>query len=205
MKRLKTYAPVGAVVALLIAFLAAIVPAPAFASDTYGVKLVNAGIGAAVNGSGLNADVEWASTAPYTRVFLWPDNTSLSQQFDLLDSGNGYFRIRARHSGQCLMLDWRSGYYNGTAIIQYPYCDAGYAPSEWTTRWMQTPPSGIWAGTWFEILINRQTGQCLDADAPNGVPVQQAQLQVWTCISSGADWNVRNQMWTFDTVQSPPR
>ena len=59
--------------------------------------------------SGLRADVMWASTASMTGAFLWPDNSSLSQEFNLVDGGNGFFRIQARHSGQCLMLDWRGG------------------------------------------------------------------------------------------------
>ena len=42
-------------------------------------------------------------------------DTGQPYPFALLDSGGGWFRIRAQHSGQCLMLDWRSGSYgNGT-------------------------------------------------------------------------------------------
>ena len=104
------------------------------AASTYRVEITNIR-------SGLKADVMWASTAPYQGVFLWPNNTSASQEFDLLDSGGGYFRIRARHSGQCLMLDWRGGsYMNGTRVIQYPHCNAGYSPAEWRRGWVSTAP-----------------------------------------------------------------
>ena len=122
----------GALLGVLLALL--LVPIPAHAADQYGVEVTNMR-------SGLKADVMWASTAPYQGVFLWPNNTSASQEFDLLDSGGGYFRIRAPHSGQCLMLDWRGGsYVNGTPVIQYPYCSAGYAPAEWRRGWVSVPP-----------------------------------------------------------------
>ena len=111
------------------AVLAAPTPA-ADAANRYRVEITNLR-------SGLKADVMWASKQPFQGVFLWPNNTSASQEFDLLDSGDGYFRIRARHSGQCLMLDWRGGTYaNGTPVIQYP-------PATRATR----PPSGAGAGS----------------------------------------------------------
>jgi hypothetical protein len=102
-----------------------VAPAPAaHAANKYRVEITNLR-------SGLKADVMWASTQPFQGVFLWRNNASASQEFDLLDSGNGFFRIRARHSGQCLMLDWRGGTYtNGTRVIQYPNCNAGYSPAE---------------------------------------------------------------------------
>ena len=108
-------------VSLLGAVGALTFTATAAQADTFDVRITNLR-------SGLHADVMWASTAQYQGVFLWPTNGSASQKFDLLDSGGGYFRIRARHSGQCLMLDWRQGNYNGTKIIQYPACGTVTAP-----------------------------------------------------------------------------
>jgi hypothetical protein len=183
----------------VIALFTAIAPTPAYASDTLRQQIGNIG-------SGDMADVMWASLDPYAGVFLWPNNTSTSQEFDLLDSGSGYFRIRARHSNQCLMLDWRSGsYVNGTPIIQYPYCDAGYAPAEWTIRWVEIPPNGVWAAQWHKIIVNRSTGRCLDAASSTGHPGQQALLQQWDCITSGVQWNSHNQMWYVNAASDPPR
>src|SRR4051794_35498884 len=109
--------------------------AAAHAANRYRVEITNLR-------SGLKADVMWASRAPFQGVFLCPNNTSASQEFDLLDSGGGYSRIRARHSGQCLMLDWRGGTYtNGTRVIQYPHCGGGYAPSEWRRGWVGFAPT----------------------------------------------------------------
>ncbi|MFF0292187.1 RICIN domain-containing protein [Kitasatospora sp. NPDC004614] len=163
----------------------ALAPAPAHAADPARYEIVNAR-------TGLRADVMWASTAAYTGVFLWPNNTSLSQEFELLDSGNGVFRIKARHSGQCLMLDWRAGTYsNGTPVIQYPACGAGYAPAEWTIGWVGHTcmcfPTTM-------ILRNRATGRCLDA---NGAPVEKAVLQQWDCIATDDVWNTANQSWNL--------
>ncbi|MGV9555651.1 RICIN domain-containing protein [Streptomyces sp. NPDC003401] len=183
--------------ALAFAVLAALAPAPAHAAEPTRYELVN-------SWTGLRADVMWASADPYTGVFLWPDNASASQEYERLDSGNGYFRIKARHSGQCLMLDWRSGYYeNGTRVIQYPYCDAGYAPAEWTIAWARPSCTGQCFPTTM-LLKNRATGRCLDAAAPSGTPGQQAPLQQWDCISRDDEWNTRNQSWTFRQLNNFP-
>jgi Ricin-type beta-trefoil lectin domain-like len=168
--------------------------ASALAADTYRIEITNVR-------SRLKADVIWASTNPYQGVFLWPDNTSASQEFDLLDSGNGFFRIRARHSGQCLMLDWRQGSYNGTNIIQYPFCGTGYTPAEWRRAWVNDPVicnSNICttsSGS-LPVLVNRFSGKCLDARNPfGGAPGQQAILQQWDCVRTTKDWNIGNQAW----------
>lgn len=192
MKRSKIRA---ALVATALASAAAMCSSTAaLAADQYRVELTNLR-------SGLKADVIWASQAAYQGVFLWPNNTSASQEFDLLDSGNGYFRIRARHSGQCLMLDWRSGYYtNGTRVIQYPYCASGYAPAEWRKGWVGSGNQCSGAvcsttGTSYPVLINRATGRCLDADnGAGGSPRAQALLQQWDCIRTFNDWNAGNQL-----------
>jgi hypothetical protein len=164
------------------------------AADQYRVELTNLR-------SGLKADVMWASQSAYQGVFLWPNNASASQEFDLLDSGNGYFRIRARHSGQCLMLDWRGGTYtNGTKVIQYPYCAAGYAPAEWRKGYVGTGnqcSGGVCSttGSSYPVLINRATGRCLDADnGAGGTPRAQAVLQQWDCVRTTNDWNAGNQL-----------
>ncbi|HYF28108.1 MAG TPA: RICIN domain-containing protein [Baekduia sp.] len=170
--------------------------AGAQAADRYDVRISNLR-------TGLNADVMWASQSAYQGVFLWPNNSSASQRFDLLDSGNGYFRIRARHSGQCLMLDWRQGNHNGTRVMQYPHCSAGYGPSEWKRGWVSTAnqcDGNICSttGTTYPVLINRHTGRCLDAHNPSGTrPPAQAVLQQWDCIRSADQWNADNQLWRF--------
>jgi hypothetical protein len=152
---------------------------------------------------GARLDVIWASTAPFEGAFLWPNNASASQEFDLLDSGGGFYRIRARHSGQCLMLDWRGGtYQNGTGVIQYPYCLAAYAPAEWSTQWVWRP-NGCTGdcfirGTWYALIRNRATGRCLDVrNGAGGIPPYQSVMQQWDCLASPTQWNAPNQLWSF--------
>lgn len=199
MKRHRTKSGLLAIgLALVAATLTILAPTPASAA-TNSVEIVN-GVDSA---SALRVDVMWGSTSAFQGAFLWPDNTSASQEFNLLDGGNGFFRIQARHSGQCLMLDWRGGsYVNGTKIIQYPYCAANYAPAEWSAQW-------IWksngctsqcfvTGNWYRLIKNRATGRCLDAqNGAGGVPRQTAALQQWDCISSVNQWNVWNQLWNY--------
>ena len=167
--------------------------APAYAD--VGVEIENA--------SRARVDVIWASTSAFQGTFLWPDNASGSQEFDLLDSGNGFYRIKARHSGQCLMLDWRGGtYQNGTKVIQYPYCYANYAPAEWFTQWVWRPNGCTGEcfsfGSWYALIKNRATGRCLDAEnGAGGFPPYQSVLQQWDCIPSSTEWNAFNQLWSF--------
>lgn len=140
--------------------------------------------------SGLKADVIWASPANGQGVFLWPNNASLSQEFDKLDSGNGYFRLRAKHSGKCLMLDFNQVQGNGTRIMQWPHCAAGYAGGEWRSGW-------VLGGNGVQ-LINRATGKCLDAaNGTVNAPPQQAILQIWDCTLTGWEWNSGNQLWNL--------
>jgi hypothetical protein len=181
----------------LIAVALTLLPSAAQGADRYRLDISNLR-------SGLMMDVMWASRDPFQGVFLWPNNTSASQEFDLLDSGGGYFRIRARHSGQCLMLDWRGGTYtNGTRVIQYPHCSPGYSAAEWRRGWVRPAPrcdGDICSitGTEFPVLVNRRTGRCLDAhNPPGGAPPARAVLQQWSCIRTSDDWNAGNQLWRF--------
>jgi hypothetical protein len=194
------YARCGRAALLATGVLAAalmLAPTAAHAADRYRVEITNLR-------SGLKADVMWASTARFQGVFLWPNNTSASQEFDLLDSGGGWFRIRARHSGQCLMLDWRGGpYKNGTRVVQSLRCSAGYAPGEWRRGEVGSALScdgGACSsnGATYPVLINRRTGRCLDAANPSSAaPPRQAVLQQWRCIHSADDWNAGNQLWSI--------
>jgi hypothetical protein len=188
---------VGLAASIAVLGLADAQASPASAADRARVEIIN-------DWSGLRADVIWGSTSPFQGVFLWPDNASTSQEFDLLDSGGGYFRIRARHSGQCLMLDWRSGpYTNGTRVIQYPHCAAGYSPAEWSIRSLSDVrcfPDGTCqtAGLSYELLVNRLTDRCLDAHNPaGGAPPVEAVLQQWDCVTSNRAWNLSNQSWSI--------
>jgi hypothetical protein len=194
-----TRAGFGLVALALVVASMTLTPAHAYAASTW--EIVN-------NASGLRADVMWASTDRFQGVFLWPDNDSASQEFSLeyFSAPNGgsrrlSFHIRAAHSGQCLMLDWRSGSYeNGTRVIQYPACqDLDYLPSQWYHSWVLGNCNVAWQDCqlgWHEVIVNRATDKCLDSANPRGgAPGPQAVLQQWDCIGSPDQWNAGNQFW----------
>lgn len=180
--------------------LAIIVPAPAYAA-TNPVEIVN---GFPANGS-LRVDVMWGSTSPTQGAFLWTDNSSASQEFNLLATSGGFFQIQARHSGQCLMLDWRGGtYVNGTGVIQFPCQASDYWPSQWYTTTISIGCGPNCFPTTYVLIKNRYTNKCLDArNSGGGVPPQTAVIQQWDCASPG-QWNIRNQLWNFATATSVP-
>jgi hypothetical protein len=147
----------------------------------------------------LRADVMWASRADGQNVFLWVNNTSASQLFDLINMGGEYFQIRARHSGKCLMLEKTGGTVgNGTRIAQYPCTSATYRSAQW--RFIdRNPPcadNALCADLGWRVIRNRYVPKCIDAANPTGKkPPQQAVLQLWTCISRTSAWNADNQIW----------
>lgn len=149
--------------------------------------------------SNLAADVIGGNTAAGTGTWLWPRTGSQAQLVDLLPTDSGYFRIRVRHSGQCLMLDWRTGAYtDGTKIVQHPYCNTGYNPSQWRAEYVRTNSTvnGVTTpGLTYMRLVNRSTGRCLDADNPRGfTPPEQARLQQWRCLPTTGRFG-GNQSW----------
>lgn len=195
---------VALILASVLSFLSVGLAGAAPASADSGVEIVN-------GASGLRADVMWASTNRGQGVFLWPDNTSKSQQFDLIGVGDGTgdYTIRAQHSGQCLWLGyWISGWGNGSGVVQYP-CNVHYSASRWHTDYVyyKAPPcSWCFNGSgWRAILRNRASGKCLDAANPNypSAPRQQARLQQWDCVTSGNAANIGNQWWKLEPLGGP--
>lgn len=187
--------------AVALASCALLLPGAAHA-NTNRVELV-------IAATNLRADVMWASTQDAQNVFLWPNNASASQEFDLINMGSGFFQIRARHSGKCLMLDKNQGKVgNGTRIAQYPCPGAGYQSAQWSFQDMNgnCEADALCADTGRRVIRNRYTRKCLDTDNASGKsPGQTATLQLWTCISSPSAWNADNQIWKlFDPVTRRP-
>ena len=142
-------------------------------------------------------------------VFLWPNNTSASQEFDLVNMGSGFFQIRARNSGKCLMVDrTQVNVGNGRRIAQYPCTDASYQSAQWSFEDMNgnCEANALCIDSGRRIIKNRYTGRCLDTANPSGkMPRQQAVLQLWTCISSPSAWDADNQIWKIiDPVTGQP-
>jgi hypothetical protein len=165
--------------------------------NTDRVELVNAS-------TGRRADVMWASLESGQNVFLWRNNRSASQEFDLIYMGSEgyrkYFQIRARHSGKCLMVDrTQPNVGNGRRIAQYT-CkqDDSYKSAQWYFEDMNghCDDTALCIDRGWRVIKNRWTGRCIDTANPSGRrPPEQAILQLWTCIKSPDDWNGHNQVW----------
>jgi hypothetical protein len=192
---LNVMATVGTL-AVAIALCTLLVPGAAYA-NTYHVELINVS-------SHLRADVIGASQDDGQNVFLWVNNTSASQLFDLIYMGSSrsgirFFQIRARHSGKCLMLDRsQPNVGNGRRIAQYPCTPASYMSAQWYFKDMNPPcdDNALCLDRGWRVIKNRYTSKCIDTNNPAGTnPPQQAVLQLWTCISSPSAWNADNQIW----------
>ncbi|MER5200352.1 RICIN domain-containing protein [Streptomyces sp. NPDC002884] len=83
---------------LAIGMLAAVTPAPAEAAtvDT------NAWYVLANRNSGKALDVSGASTADGARAGQWTRNDGANQQWQFVDSGDGFYRLKARRSDKVL-------------------------------------------------------------------------------------------------------
>ena len=149
----------------------------------------------------LRADVMWSSGQDGQGVFLWPNNWSASQEFDLINMGDEFFQIRARHSGKCLMLDKAPlTVGNGTRIAQYPCPPNSRLSAQWKFEHMNPPcaDNALCIDLGWRVIRNRYTSKprCIDTANPSGRrPGQQAVLQLWTCIKSTSAWNADNQIW----------
>ncbi|MFL6140541.1 MAG: endo-1,4-beta-xylanase [Labedaea sp.] len=108
------------------------------------------------------ADINGGSAAPGAQLIQWSANGGLNQQFDFLDSGGGFFRIRARSSGLVLQVASSS---SGADITQQP--DGNAASQQWRV---------IDQGGGFVSLINRQSGLAMDvwsASTADGARISQ--------------------------------
>ncbi|MDX3192956.1 RICIN domain-containing protein [Streptomyces sp. MN03-5084-2B] len=126
--------------------------------------------------SSKSADISGASTAAGATLIQWTSHTAANQQFDFLASADGYYRIRARHSGLVLQVASSA---SGADITQQPDTDAT------TQQWKVTDLGGGAVS-----LVNRASGLAMDvwgastADgarisqyAPSGNANQRFQLQ----------------------------
>jgi endo-1,4-beta-xylanase len=98
--------------------------------------------------SGKSADISGVSTAAGALLQQWSASSGLNQQFDFIDSGGGYYRIRARHSGLVLQVASSSG---GADITQQP--DNNAASQQW--RAVEQSAGGV-------SFVNRQSGLAMD-------------------------------------------
>jgi poly(3-hydroxybutyrate) depolymerase len=112
--------------------------------------------------SGKAADINGGSTSAGATLIQWSVNSGLNQQFDFLDSGGGYYRIRARHSGLVLQVASSA---SGADITQQP--DGNSASQQWRV---------VDQGNGAVSFVNRQSGLAMDvwqASTADGARISQ--------------------------------
>ncbi|MEO6084759.1 MAG: endo-1,4-beta-xylanase, partial [Umezawaea sp.] len=114
--------------------------------------------------SGKAANISNASTAAGATLVQWTAGSGLNQQFDFLSSGDGYYRVRARHSGLVLQV---AGTATGADITQQP--DANSAAQQWRA---------VDQGGGAVSLVNRLSGLTMDVWGQS--TADGARISQWT-------------------------
>ncbi|MFF8280111.1 RICIN domain-containing protein [Streptomyces lateritius] len=126
-------------------------------------------------GSGKALDVSGGSTADGAALSQWARHDGANQRFQFVDSGGGYYRLKAQHSGKVLDV--------------YSYSTADHAD---IVQWSDTNGANQQfrladSGDGQVRLINRSSGKAVEvqnASTTNGAKVVQY-----------TDWGGTNQRW----------
>ncbi|WP_449192084.1 non-reducing end alpha-L-arabinofuranosidase family hydrolase, partial [Actinoplanes subglobosus] len=125
-------------------------------------------------GSGKALDVYNLSTADGARITQWTRNDQAQQQWQFVDSGGGYYRLKSKHSGKVLDVSNRSTA-DGGAIVQW--ADSNATSQQFSVQDIDG----------YIQLINRNSGKALE--------VQGASTADGANIVQYTDWNGANQQW----------
>ncbi|MFI7448621.1 non-reducing end alpha-L-arabinofuranosidase family hydrolase [Nonomuraea sp. NPDC049714] len=130
--------------------------------------------------SGKALDVYNLSTADGGRITQWARNDGNQQQWQFVDSGDGYYRLKSRHSGKVLdVYNWSTA--NGGAIVQW--ADLNGTNQQW--RLADSSDGHV-------RLISRHSGKALE--------VQGASTADGGNIVQYDDWGGANQQWQLVPV-----
>jgi beta-glucanase (GH16 family) len=137
--------------------------------------------------SGLSLDVDGISTAPAANVLQWNYVGGANQQWNLINTNNGYYKIQAKHSGHMLDIA-NASTANSANLQQYP--DNGSDAQLFAI---------INAGNNEYQIRNKNSGKALDVEdwaAYNGGNILQYQYhaqanQKWrlTALNGSTDGN----------------
>ncbi|MFG1997523.1 RICIN domain-containing protein [Spirillospora sp. NPDC048911] len=169
---------VAVAAALAIGMLIAVNPAPAEAATvdtTAWYVMVN-------RNSGKALDVQGSSTADGARVSQWTRNDGANQQWQFVDSGGGFYRLKARHSGKVLDVAGASTS-DGAAIQQW----ADHTGPNQQFRLADSDAGHV-------RLINRNSSKALE--------VQGASTSDNANIVQYTDWGGANQQWQLVKLSS---
>ncbi|MET8150872.1 non-reducing end alpha-L-arabinofuranosidase family hydrolase [Actinoplanes sp. NPDC049668] len=129
--------------------------------------------------SGKALDVYNLSTADGARITQWARNDQAQQQWQFVDSGGGYYRLRSKHSGKVLdVYNWSTA--DGGSIVQW--ADNNAANQQFSVQDIDG----------YIQLINRNSGKAIE--------VQGASTADGGNIVQYADWNGANQQWQLVRV-----
>ncbi|MGB2571774.1 non-reducing end alpha-L-arabinofuranosidase family hydrolase [Micromonospora citrea] len=132
--------------------------------------------------SGKRLDVCGISTADGACIQQYTASGGANQQWQFVDSGGGYYRLRARHSGKVLDVhNWSTA--DSAAIVQW-------SDHNGANQQFRVVDSGG-----YVKLINRNSGKAVE--------VQGASTADGGSIVQYTDWNGANQQWQLVRVGGP--
>ncbi|MEO3798581.1 non-reducing end alpha-L-arabinofuranosidase family hydrolase [Nonomuraea sp. B1E8] len=130
--------------------------------------------------SGKALDVYNLATNDGARITQWSRNNGNQQQWQFVDSGDGYYRIKSRHSGKVLdIYNWSTA--NGGAIVQW--ADHNGTNQQWR---LADSSDG------YVRFISRHSNKALE--------VQGASTADGANIVQYDDWGGANQQWQLVRV-----
>ncbi|MGV9558548.1 non-reducing end alpha-L-arabinofuranosidase family hydrolase [Streptomyces sp. NPDC003522] len=125
--------------------------------------------------SGKALDVYNMATEDGARITQWTRNDQNQQQWQFVDSGGGYYRIKSRHSGKVLDVhNWSTA--NGGSIVQWT--DLNSTNQQWR---LVDGPDG------YVRLVSRHSNKALE--------VQGASTADNANVVQYDDWGGTNQQW----------
>jgi endo-1,4-beta-xylanase len=129
--------------------------------------------------SGKALDVYNLSTADGARITQWTRNNGNQQQWQFVDSGGGYYRVKSRLSGKVLDVTGASTA-NGAAVVQWPDHNGN------NQQWRAVSANG------YVRLISRHSSKAME--------VQGASTADGGNIVQYDDWGGNNQQWQLVRV-----
>jgi endo-1,4-beta-xylanase len=125
--------------------------------------------------SGKALDVYGASTTDGARIAQWTRNNGNNQQWQFVDSGGGYYRLRSRNSGKVLDV-YNFSTADAAAVVQWADLNGT------NQQWRLADSSGG-----YVRLLNRNSGKALE--------VQGAATNDGANVVQYSDWAGNNQQW----------
>ncbi|KGM08901.1 non-reducing end alpha-L-arabinofuranosidase family hydrolase [Cellulomonas bogoriensis] len=133
-------------------------------------------------GSGKALDVYNLATSDGARIAQWTRNDGAHQQWQFVDSGNGYYRLKSRHSGKVLdVYNWSTA--DSAAIVQFE--DRNQANQQFR---LEDSAGGT------VTLINRHSGKAVE--------VQGGSTADGANVVQYRSWGGSNQQWQLVRVGS---